>query len=380
MGVQSREQIVAQVERRVAREYTDQEIRAEEAVLKRLGLLPADLDYKATVLALLQDQVAGYYDPLERRLHLADWLPVALQEPALSHEICHALQDQHFGMKRFVKPIKDNTDQQLAQVALVEGDCTGVMLEYTLAPQGLDLGHLDGKASQAVQTALATGGSPKLQSAPRFLRETLLFPYVHGLAFIQGIRAIHPWSAVSKIFSRPPATTEQVLHPEKYWRREGPVSIRMRTAPPALTGYERVRQDTLGEFQLSLFLAQGVGAEVAARAAAGWGGDRLLAYQRSGADAPPLLVHITTWDSEADALEFSDASRQVLARRKMELVTTAGASGLWVYRDSDGAEWSVQRVREHVLLLDGVPSEARAPLQKEVWEAVRIGGRKVAAK
>jgi hypothetical protein len=380
-GIQTRAEILRRVEQKLAREYTDAEVRAEAAVLQRLGLLPAGTDYKAAVLALLKDQVAGYYDPVERKLHLADWIPLSLQGPALAHEICHALQDQHFALKKLIKPLKENTDRQLAQAALVEGDCTGVMVEYTLAPQGLDLGDLGGPTGKTLKDALAAGSSPKLKSTPRYLRETLLFPYLSGLALIQKVRALHPWSTVSAMFKRPPESTEQVLHPEKYWSNERPVAIKWRPLP-SLAEYEKLRIDVLGEFQLSIYLGLGVEDAVAARAAEGWAGDLLLALRKKGeADAaPPLLVHLTSWDSAADALEFANAQRHVLAARKLKPIAAAAdeAPGIHRYLEARGGlEWSVQLTGEQVLILHGVPAPLRAALAREVWQLWRVGGKRV---
>jgi hypothetical protein len=379
MGVLSRQQILLRVERKLAKEYTAEEVRDESALLKRLGLLPPSMDYRATLLEVLKEQVAGYYDPVEAKLHLADWISIPLQEIALSHEICHGLQDQHFGLKRFTKPIKENSDQQLAQAALVEGDCTGVIIEYSLAPQGLDLGSVGAAVDQLAKQVLTSGGSPRIKAAPRFLRDTLLFPYLGGLSLIQRVRAKYPWATVSKMFQRPPESTEQVLHPEKYWTSEHPVPIRTRPLP-ALAAYTRTRQDVLGELQLSIYLSQGVSDDVAARAAAGWGGDVLQSF-RQDRDALPLVVHLTTWDSEADALEFANAQRHVLVAQKLKAQPRATEERrLTIYGGKGGEEWSVERRRQHVLVLHAAPATLRAALQQEVWDHWRVGGRKISAK
>jgi len=375
MGVQTRQQIQESVERRLERDYTDEEVQAEAAVLRRLGLIPVKLDYRAEVLGLLREQVAGYYDPRQRRLHLADWLPMSLQGPTLAHEICHALQDQHFDLKRLMKPLKENSDQQLAQVSLIEGDCTAVMFEFALAPLGGDLGQLENVTGPMIKAAISSGGGARFKAAPRFLQETLLFPYLQGLRLIQKVRAVHPWSVVNGMYKRPPESSEQILHPEKYWKRERPVVIKPGTLP-ALAGYERVKTDVLGELQLSLYLGQGVEESVATRAAAGWGGDLLLAY-RKDAGAPVVLVHLTAWDTEADAQEFANAQRHVLVAQKLKAKPGAGEDGPWSYGDGKGAEWSVQRAGEAVLVLHGAPPALRAALQTEVWERFRVGGKRV---
>jgi hypothetical protein len=379
-GVQTRAEIVKRVEQKLARDYSDEEIRAEAAVLARLGLLPPKLDYRRAVLELLQDQVAGYYDPVERKLHLADWIPLSLQGPALAHEICHALQDQHFALRKLIKPLKENTDRQLAQAALVEGDCTGVMVEYTLAPQGLDLGDLGGPTGKALKESLASGGTGKLKTTPRYLREVLLFPYLSGLALIQKVRATHPWSTVSAMFKRPPESTEQVLHPEKYWASERPVAIAWRPLP-SLADYEKLRLDVMGEFQLGLFLGLGVDDAVATRGAAGWAGDLLYALRRKGEDSPPLLVHLTSWDSDADAIEYANAARHVLTARKLRPLGTEDPAGLHRFAEAGGKlEWSVQRLGTHVLMLGGVPAALRATVSSEVLQLWRVGKKRIVAR
>src|SRR4029079_178790 len=101
------------------KEYTPDEIRTEARVLKRLGLLPESADYQQLLLDLLMEQVAGFYDPFARKLYIADWLGLDMQRPALAHEIEHALQDQHFDLKRFAAPIKGDRDPQTAHSRLL---------------------------------------------------------------------------------------------------------------------------------------------------------------------------------------------------------------------------------------------------------------------
>lgn len=314
MGVLDRDAIMAEVSRRLAEDYSEEEVQAEAAVLERLGLLPPGLSYKQAILELLTDQVAGFYDPERKRLNIASWLPLVLQKPTLVHEICHALQDQHFDLRMLIKPARDQGDRQLAHAALVEGDCTGTMLEYVLAPSGLDLSHVTGEIESLLGSVLLGSGSDAFRRAPMFLRETLTFPYLYGLRFVQKVRAARGWRAVSELLRRPPSTTEQILHFDKFERREAGAALRLRK-PKALGAYELLKEDTLGEFQISIYLRQAVSREEASRASAGWGGDRLAAYRRRGTERGPVLIlQLTRWDSEADAVEFRDAQRRVLSK------------------------------------------------------------------
>ncbi len=389
MAVLDREGLLKQIERRLGQEYTEAEILAESALLKRLRLIPQQLDYKAAILKLMKEQVAGFYDPDARKLYLADWIPLKLQEPALVHEICHALQDQHFKLKRLVKPLKENSDRQLAYAALVEGDCTGAMMEYALAPRGLDLSALPDDIEELAKGLVPGDQTIGAKDTPPFLRETLAFPYLRGLALIKTVRAKYSWATVNRMFKRPPETTEQILHRMKYWRRERAVRIKPRTLP-ALASYTRVKQDVLGEFQLSLLLAQAVSKEIAARSAAGWGGDLIQIYGH-GTSAPPpapspapspapplLLMHLTTWDSDADAKEFANAMRYVMADRRLAPLP-GGVAGIWLFKESKELRWLLQIHQQHVLILGGVPATMLADLHKELWGRWRIGGRKVTA-
>ena len=365
------------IQQAAARQRPDAELALEQAVWQRLGLLPPGADYKKALARLSRaDSAVAYYDHHKRRLYLRDDARLPDHGPALAKEVCHALQDQRFRVKRLVSPITNDRDRQLAGRALVEGDCAGVMLEYMLAPQK-DLGSFSGDLGRVLRAA-ASGQGSKLGAVPLLVRETSLFPLVHGLQFVQRVRARHPWGVVDKLYRRPPLSTEQVLHPRKYWRGEKPSRVRA-AALPALADHKQVHAGVLGELLLSLLLRQGVSADSARRAAAGWGGDLLVAYQPATAGAPPGLVHMTAWDSEADAVEFANAMRHVLAARKMK--EAAGASeGLWVHLEGASARWSVQLFKRHVLVLGGFSSEKQTALQQEVWQRWRVGGRRVRPK
>jgi hypothetical protein len=322
-GVLSRAEIVQKLRERLAKEFSKEEIRVESGMLKRLGLLPEDADYEQTLLDMLAEQVAGFYDPYARTLYIADWLPAEMQRPALAHEIEHALQDQHFDLQKFSAPIKEDGDRQLARSAVVEGDGTAVMLEYArrgLSHENLrlpeDLGHLGKQMMQ-----LSMSATPAFQKAPAALRETLVFPYAAGLEFVlarrqgshSGVGAAEgaSWSRVDDLFRDPPDSTEQILHPEKYEPRERPVRI---TAAPlsSLAPRHEVRRDVMGELVWKLWFDQQLPESQAMEAAAGWGGDRLVAYETSG-DSLPALVILSAWDTDLDADEAEAAMRKVLS-------------------------------------------------------------------
>jgi hypothetical protein len=367
-GVLTRDEIGQKLKERIAKEYTPEEVRAESRVLKRLGLLPPDADYQQMLVDLLMEQVAGFYDPFAQRLYIADWLPLEMQRPALAHEIEHALQDQHFGLKRFAEPIKDDGDRQLAHSALVEGDGTALMLEFQAQAMRLPIDQLPDLVQQIGAQMLkgGLGQTPLFDKAPAFLKETLIFPYLSGLTFVESFRKAAPWSKLDEVWRTPPETTEQVLHPDKYRSKERAVKITPGPIP-SLGPRKEIRRDVLGELELRLLFASRLPAEVAEKAAAGWGGDRLVAYADPAApEALPLVIDLSAWDTETDAKEAEAAARSLMAKLsgRPELL----ADKPQVYADPNGQEWGVERSGDRVLMFFGAPPEVRAQAMAQVWK------------
>jgi hypothetical protein len=368
-GVLTRAEIRKRLDERLAKEFPKAEIATEGMVLKRLGLIPPDSDYLKLVLDLLSDQVVGFYDPAKRHLYIADWIPLDMQRPALAHEITHGLQDQHFDLRRFTSGLKGNADRQLARAALVEGDGTGVMLEFAL---GVDLGSLPAGIMSMLKPMLQMFSSPTFQKTPRFLREALVFPYTAGLEFVVTLRRRLAWSKINAFYQSPPESTEQVLHPEKLLARERPLVITPRPLH-ALKGSREVWQDTLGEAQLRLYLEQHVSKERAATAAAGWGGDRGVAYQRAGQPAV-AVIHCSVWDGEQDAIEFEEAQVAALAKLAGK---PALAGGPAVYSVPGGAAdgglvYAVERQGTKVVSAYGVPAAAWPAIAAEVQKGWKV--------
>ncbi len=370
-GVMNKSQIRKRLVARMAEEYTPEELAAEALALERLGLLPVGTDYQKMVLDLLADQIAGFYDPWERRLYIADW-PMVGKEIAMAHEIDHALQDQHFDLEKFMTADKKDGDATVARQALVEGDGTALMLEYVYQTSGLKGSPwADDKMVQMLTSTMnLTSGGDMLSKVPLYLREELIFPYTAGLGFVAHFRKLSPWQRIDRMFKKPPRSTEQIMHPAKYEQDERPIAITTRPLA-ALAGYHQVYDNVMGELGLSLFLRQNqVSAQRAAIAAAGWGGDRLAVYQppgyRSGV-AGVVAVHQAVFDQEVDAIEYFEAlgdGLEVLAgtepRRRdptaIELVTKAGEAMV------------AERRRDTVVMVIAGADRA-AKIRDQVWKS-----------
>src|SRR6266581_3350126 len=239
--VQSSTQSRAEIERTLIKnldeDMTAAQAHASEVALRKLGLAPADFQYRALMIRLLTEQVAGYYDPKTQQFHLADWIDLDGQKPIMAHELTHALQDQHFNLLRFEHWPKGDSDAELAAHALIEGDATPAMALY-VANNPL-------RALAFLKSLGATGmASPELDKAPRALRETLLFTYQEGINWVSALYKRGGWNEVSQAFTTLPQSTEQILHPEKYFAHEAPVMVTLpdiapalnRSEPPAIAG------------------------------------------------------------------------------------------------------------------------------------------------
>lgn len=284
-------------------------VAATERFYKALELIPADADLRDLTLELLGGGVAGFYRNDQGTLYVVSKTgsPGANERITFAHEFDHALQDQNTTVFSDQDGILDQSDRILARAAVYEGDASLLMTLWASANFGLsDFAEL-----------LAVSNDPEMQAMlngmPAILRETLLFPYTTGLGFVQSAQLQGGWPAVDAFYDRMPESTEQILHPEAYKASEHPVTIDLPDdlAGQLGTGWSVPLEDTLGEFQLGIWLREtGLAESAAATGVAGWGGDRLAVVE--GPNGAWGVVLETTWDRAADATEFLDAAQQAV--------------------------------------------------------------------
>jgi hypothetical protein len=346
--VSSRPLSRGEIEQKILQAFKDQttpdEIRASELAVKTLGMAPQDLDLRDLQLKLLTEQLAGLYDPKAREFYLASWVDPLLQRPVIVHELTHALQDQHFELRRLAEWPDGDSDAQLAAHSLVEGDATLLMAQYVLKHP---------EAGAAYLQAMATAPKmPVFENAPRAVRESLTFPFVQGMQFATALHGRGGWKAVSAAYTPLPQSTEQILHLDKFDRRERPVAVTLADVSGLLgRGWRRLDSDVSGEAGYQIILDQFLGDPAESRrAAAGWGGDRFSVYERGG-DA--IVIQMTAWDSEADAREFADAYEKRTAMR---------------YPQGRPAGVIIELRGLRVLIVEGMPAALdRAALTQALW-------------
>jgi hypothetical protein len=362
--VQSSAQSRAEIERMIVanleRETTAADMHASEVTLKRLGLVPANFSLRPLIVRLLTEQVAGYYDPKQQQFHLADWIDVDGQKPIMAHELTHALQDQHFNLRRFEKWPKGDSDAELATHALIEGDATLAMTLYVSSNPARALTFL--KSFMAAETS-----SQELEKAPRALRETLLFPYQEGLTWTRALYQNGGWPAVSRAFKTLPQSTEQILHPPKYFIHEAPVKVSLPDLRLSLgRGWQRIDADVNGEWSFYLILDEFLkSASTSKQAAAGWAGDRYVTYENASGQS--LYVSLSAWDTEKDAREFFDAYVKRTKLRYKDAAATIERPAAWSARTLDG-NVTIEVRGNRVVVLEGDAATAKSrAIIRQLW-------------
>ncbi|MHC4597605.1 MAG: hypothetical protein ACYS47_01240 [Planctomycetota bacterium] len=328
IGVKTEAQLLEFLEKSIDEELPPGKIEAIQRAYAKMGLLPPDLELKKTFLDVMKSQVGGFYNPKTKKLFLIDRRGKKKKNPQMAmmdfvlkrfgmsmddlvtaHELTHALQDQHFDLEKMDKLAEGNDDRILAMKCVIEGDASLAMYEplfekLPFARGMMNMQNLD-------STAVPMG--PEMKNVPDILKIPLTFPYVAGAKFVGRAKDEGGWKAVDELIKNLPLSTEQVLHPEKYFdRRDDPVFIAFDDDALAPRGWKLLEANTFGELGVQIFLDELLRKKTAVAAAEGWDGDRFAAYGK-GEDV--FFFWFTTWDSEKEAREFARAYVQRFRKR-----------------------------------------------------------------
>ncbi len=348
-GAQSRAEIEQMLVRNLNESATPEETLATETMMKKFGLAPADFQLRPFLIKLLAEQVAGYYDPKTQEFYLADWIDLDGQRPVMAHELTHALQDQHFNLRRFEDWPKHDSDAEMAAHALVEGDASFLMTQYVTRDPLRQLAFL-----KSMMSGGATA-SEQIDKAPRVLREQILFPYLQGMTWVMQVYKQGGWEAVSAAYKNLPKSSEQIMHGEKYVANELPQKVSVRDLSASLgRGWRMADNDVFGEWGCYVLLDEYLQlADVSKGASAGWGGDRYALFV--GPKKTDVVVAFkTVWDTETDAHEFFDAYVRRTSKRYGVEPSEVAPADRQIWRTSEGAV-VVERRGGAVFVVEGVP-------------------------
>jgi hypothetical protein len=347
------------LEKSLAEENDPEELVAEDRLLKLLGLIPADTDLTTLLLDLYSSQVAGFYDPEENEFYLISeaqqGMLGATERVTFAHEMVHALQDQYWDLEPLTDEARLNDDEAAAARAVIEGDAQVITGLYVI-----------GSLSSEDIGAVVAGGSEldrkTLEQTPRFLQESLTFPYVAGEVFVQSWRKMGGVEAINGLYRAMPRSTEQILHPERY-PDDVPEAVTLPDLAGALgAGWTEYERNVWGEFSLRQMLAEHLTLDQALRAAEGWGGDS-YAFLSDG-DGHDLVVFAFAWDEPTEAAEFEKVASLWLEEEGFN-----AAGGVW-QAAADGRAARLGKVGVRSLL--AITNQAES--LERVWQVLEQAG------
>ena len=267
------------------------------------GMLPEGTDLAALAVSFTALSAGATYSPLDKQVLLVSDDPKGggfRNGALLAHEFVHALQDQHFDLMKILLARPFNFDRTEALFAVVEGDATAVERRVQQGDSWARKALEEIARAEDARFAPYRGGIGAL--FPPLLTETFIFRYRDGVRFVESVRRARPEGGLDELFRRPPQSSEQVLHPEKYFSGEAPRDVQLDVRAFEERGWRMTASTPLGEVGVRGLLMAGVAVGEARRAAAGWGGDRAFVFEREG--KPALFVWKTVWDKPSDAREF----------------------------------------------------------------------------
>jgi len=338
----TREEVSKYVEKRMKEQGNGERFDRSAQSLKKLGLLPRDFNLRQYMLDLYKEQVEGWYDAHNKTVYLLDWVDPDLQKPVMAHELVHALQDQSFGLEKWLNIAKDSHDdaqqmildeQRAARQSIVEGQAMIVLFDYELASAGQTVESAPDLVDNMRASLFDDESTPIYSKAPIYLREAMLFPYSYGTDFaIAVLKTKGKQAAFAGVFQNPPLDTRQVMEPATYFAAEP--QPRINVAPlEKLLGPDWRREDFsgIGEIDLRVILRQWGGKEVAARLAPAWRGGyyMALANQKAPKDAPLPLALVLDFRTPAEASQFASIYASALAKR-YDSVQPAQSPNQWI--------------------------------------------------
>jgi hypothetical protein len=387
----SREQAMKYIEGRMGNDQDAQRLQRSALVLKKLGLLPRDFDLQTFLLALLREQVAGYYDPKAKTVNLLDWVDADIQKPVLAHELTHALQDQDSNLDHWLKdgPRSEKKDPDVqddeavaARQAVSEGQAMVVLTDYELEPMGKTI--LDAPDVVAAMKAGVTSGSPIFESAPLYIKDSLAFPYTYGLDFERMLlQRKGKEAAFADVLQHPPLNTREVMQPAVYLAGEHLPPLH----PPKLEkvlgkSWQKIDVGAVGEFDISVMVEQYASEEAARQVWPQWRGGYYYATRQK--NAPPgnlSLLYLSQWAVPEQATKFAGIYAQSLKKKYKQVQAVGGSrpasspasAGVQVSIADATTQWNTEDgpvfVEPHgqfVLVMEGFDTATAAKLRDAV--------------
>ncbi len=329
----SRPELDQYVERIVDHDYPDGLAERENLFVRLMGFEREPVDLKAIKIKLLRESAGGFYNwQAGELLVLSDYGDLnMISALAVVHELRRAMQDQYFGGGRKTGEPGDIDDRNLAAKAALEGDATFAMVQYSREfssiPLAVDL--LTSYNSDALMSFTPISNSTILHRATGFIKYFLMMPYIEGLKYIDVLFKKKKWKEVNRAMTAMPVSSEQVLHPEKYLKKELPVRVLIQYKPE---GYRLYHSGVLGEYFANILVME---EDCYVDHAIGWGGDTFELHQSGDSY---FLVYKSVWDHQKYASYFFFVMKRFVEHTfKVQLKTgQVGQAGFLAGQSGEG--------------------------------------------
>ena len=322
----TREQINRYLQERIKEVTKPEEIRAEEVTLKKFGFVPANFDLRQNTIDLLTEQAAAFYDFHRKKLFISDWAQTSMRDVALIHELAHALADQSFSLEKFTKKVEQDSEKSLARQAVVEGQAmwltNAVIARRSEKSPGKD----------ETSDTEPEGKFPVFDQQPLYVRENLIFPYNAGVRFQDVIFEKWHKDAFAQVFRDPPISSQQVLHPAKYFDHVAPV---LPPLPKDPKGMKRFAEGMMGELDHSILLRQYADTADADEIAPKLTGSQYRLFENKK-NKRIELVYVAGWADEETARRYFHLYRKVLKGKWKKLRVTSESDSVLCGEGDDG--------------------------------------------
>jgi len=349
----TKDKVNAFLENRVKDVAKPEEVRAEELTLKKFGLVPPDFNLARNTVDLLTEQAAAFYDYDKKKLFITDSTPSDTREPVLAHELAHALADQNYNLARFIRQGRKSDDGSTARLAVMEGQATWLMSEFLARKTGQSLKDSPSLVAMMSSVSESGGGQyPVYDNSPLYLRLSLVFPYTKGMLFQNALFDRDHQYGFAEVFLKPPISTQQIIHPEKYFGGVKPTEPDL-PDPHLPKGYKSLVGGTLGELEHSVMLEQYSGKDAAADLAPHWRGSTFDLVENKKAGRV-VLLYAVEWDTEEAARKYFAAYRTQLQKKWKQFHATSETEDA-IDGTGDDGHFQLRRKGAVVTSIEGLP-------------------------
>ncbi len=325
-----------------------EELALETRLYRRLGILAPDADLAGLLTDVYSDVALGFYDTDDDKMYIiSEEDSFSLNDRlTVAHEVTHALQQYAFDIGGLLDSLEEHDDRRMALRALIEGDALISELLYMLT-------YFDEDQQAEAQSNMGGGDMSAFYAAPAFIQNTITFPYTGGYQFaVYLYLKNNDFSSVNLAYDALPASTEQIIHPEKYDAAEEPIEVSIPNPAELLGGgWAEIDRNAMGELFLRSYLEGGLDRETAAMAAAGWGGDEFLLLETPTWD--DALIIYSVWDTEEDAIEFAETFRaygQAVSGQEWTEVAYSDTPG-YILATSNGGTTGIWTIGDEVRVI-----------------------------